>query len=110
MNCLLDSKEWEKLSFDEIFAQGEDHGVFLNEFTFEIDLFNAGAEDEFAEAVKGLTENKKMRKRFSDLSADPSALDPDQFLKDINSLGKDSRPAPIAAERCSRVERHWLRW
>ena len=88
MNRLLDEKEWEKLSFKEILERADGNGVFLNKFTFEIDLFNAGTEDEFAEAVKDLTENKKMRKRFSDLSADPAALDPSQFLKDINSLGK----------------------
>ena len=88
MNRLLDEKEWEKLSFKEILERAEGNGVFLNKFTFEIDLFNAGTEDEFAEAVKDLTDNKKMRKRFSDLSADPAALDPSQFLKDINSLGK----------------------
>jgi putative ATP-dependent endonuclease of OLD family len=88
MNRLLDGKEWEKLSFKEILERAEGNGVFLNKFTFEIDLFNAGTEDEFAEAVKDLTDNKKMRKRFSDLSADPAALDPSQFLKDINSLGK----------------------
>ena len=64
------------------------YGVFLNEFTFEIDLFNAGAEDEFNEAVKGLTENQKMHSRFSALASDPSTLDSAQLLKDINSLGK----------------------
>jgi putative ATP-dependent endonuclease of OLD family len=62
--------------------------VFLNEFTFEIDLFNAGAEDEFAQAINGLTDNKKMHKRFEDLANDPTGLDPDQFLKDLNSVGK----------------------
>jgi putative ATP-dependent endonuclease of OLD family len=62
--------------------------VFLNKFTFEIDLFKAGAEDEFAEAINGLTDNKERRKRFKSLADDPTALEPDQFLKDINSVGK----------------------
>ena len=88
MNRLLEAREWKKLSFKDILARAEDHGVFLNEFTFEIDLFNAGAEDEFAAAINGLTDNKKMRKRFKDLSDDPSEIDPNQFLKDINSVGK----------------------
>jgi len=88
MNHVLDSQEWEKLSFEDVLARGEDHGVFLNAFTFEIDLFNEGTENEFAEAIKGLTDNKKMRKRFDVLSSDPSRLDPKQFLKDVDSLGK----------------------
>ena len=66
----------------------EEKGIFLNEFTFEVDLFKAGAEEEFAETIKGLSGNKKMRKRFEALVGDPDSLDPKQFLKDIDSLGK----------------------
>jgi putative ATP-dependent endonuclease of the OLD family len=88
MEHVLDSEEWEKLSFKEVLDLAEEQGVFLNEFTFEIDLFKAGAEEEFAETVKGLTENKKMHKRFEALVDDPGTLDPKQFLKDIDSLGK----------------------
>ena len=73
---LMDDKEWEKLSFDEVMEQGEDMAIFLNEYTFEIDLFKAGTEDEFAEAIKGLTDNKKMHKRFDELAKDPKTLDP----------------------------------
>lgn len=85
---LMDPEEWKKPSFKDVLARAEKHGIFLNEFTFEIDLFRAGAEDEFAEAVKGLTTNKKIHKRFEALSHDPDKLDPKQFLKDIDSLGK----------------------
>lgn len=55
-------------------AQAGDNGVFLNDFTFGIDLFKTGAEDEFAAAINGLTTNKKMLKRFEDLSRDPDKL------------------------------------
>jgi putative ATP-dependent endonuclease of the OLD family len=85
---LIEPEEWKKLSFKDVLARAEKHGIFLNEVTFEIDLFRAGAEDEFAEAVKGLTTNKKIHKRFEALSDDPDKLDSKQFLKDIDSLGK----------------------
>jgi putative ATP-dependent endonuclease of OLD family len=85
---LIDGEEWEKLSFKEVLERAEDLGVFLNEFTFEVDLFRAGAEDEFAEAIKAITSNKKMHERFGALSDDPDILDPERFLKDIDSLGK----------------------
>ena len=85
---LIDEDEWKELSFEEVLERAEDYGVFLNEFTFEVDLVGAGAEDEFAEAIKGLTTNKKMHKRFEALADDPDKLDPKQFLKDIDSLGK----------------------
>jgi putative ATP-dependent endonuclease of the OLD family len=88
MNRLLDEATFDALKFDQILAKAKDYGVFLNDFTFEIDLFKAGAEDEFNEAVKGLTDNKKMQARFSSLASDPSTLEASQLLKDINSLGK----------------------
>jgi len=88
MQRLIDDKEWEKLSFDDVLEKAEDNGIFLNEYTFEIDLFNEGTEDEFAEAIKGLTDNKKMHERFDKFAKDPKTLDPKSFLKDIESLGK----------------------
>jgi putative ATP-dependent endonuclease of OLD family len=88
MSRILDEATYDALSFDQVLAKAEDYGVFMNEFTFEIDLLKAGAEDEFHEAVKGLTGNKKMRERFSALASDPSTGDSAELLKDINSLGK----------------------
>lgn len=88
MRRLIDDKEWEKLSFDDVLDRAEDNGIFLNEYTFEIDLFNEGTEDEFAEAIKGLTDNKKMHERFEKFAKDPKPLDVKSFLKDIESLGK----------------------
>jgi putative ATP-dependent endonuclease of the OLD family len=85
---LIEAKLWDELSFEQVLACAEKHGVFLNTFTFEIDLFKAGAEGAFAEAIKDLTSNRKMHKRFDDLSGGRTSLDPKQFLKDIDSLGK----------------------
>ena len=85
---LLSEEEWKELSFEDVLAKSGDSGVFMNNFTFEVDLFKAGTEDAFAEAIKQLTDNKKMHKRFDDLATNPDTLDPKQFLKDIESLGK----------------------
>lgn len=88
MHHLLSEDDWAALTFDEMFTQAKSHGVFINTFTFEIDLFEAGAEDAFAIAIKGLTDNKKMHARFDALSLDPDSLDATQFLKDVDSVGK----------------------
>jgi putative ATP-dependent endonuclease of OLD family len=88
MRELIDKDEWRDMSFSQVLARAEESGVFLNEFTFEIDLFKADNEDEFAETIKGLTENKKMRARFEAWAQDPDTLNPTQFLKDIDSIGK----------------------
>lgn len=85
---LIPEDEWKSMSFKKVLDAAKNHGIFLNDFTFEIDLFNAGTKDTFAEAIKELTSNKKMHARFDTLSADPDSLDPTQFLKDIDSLGK----------------------
>lgn len=78
----------EGITFDEVLMLAPKHGVFLNQFTFEVDLFKTGAEGEFFEAISGLTSNKKMKSRFDALSQAPDSLDPVQFLKDIDSIGK----------------------
>ena len=88
MQHLLPEEEWNEGTFEEVLEAAPQHGVFLNEFTFEIDLFKNGAHEAFAEAVKDLTTNKKIHDRFDEFSEDPDALDPEQLLKDINSVGK----------------------
>lgn len=85
---LFQAEEWEKLSISEVLTKAPDHGIFLNDYTFEVDLFKEGTEDEFAQAATELTDNKAMQKRFEELSKDPAKLDPKQFLKDIDSVGK----------------------
>jgi len=97
MREILPRAEWNKLTFKGVLQRAEASGVFLNTFTFEVDLFQAGNEDKFAKAVKGLTNNKRMRARFNRLAADPQALDAGQFLKDIDSIGKGRLAQRLAA-------------
>jgi putative ATP-dependent endonuclease of the OLD family len=106
MPTVMDEEEWDKLSFDKILARAKKHGVFLNNFTFEVDLFRSGAENEFAKAIQELTSNTKMHARFDELAVDPGTLDPKQFLKDIDSIGKGrlaQRLASIFLANKSRV-------
>lgn len=88
MQTIMRKKVWDEMSFKEVLDKAPEYGVFLNEFTFEVDLFKAGAEEEFSEAIAGLTGNKKMTARFETLSKKPETLKPEQFLKDIDSIGK----------------------
>lgn len=97
MSAILAEEVWEKSNYADVLKLAPKHGIFLNEFTFEIDVFKAGAEDHFLTAIKGLTTNKKMHKRFTELSADPASLDPTQFLKDIDSIGKGRMAQRLAA-------------
>ena len=88
MQHLLPEEEWDEAPFEEVLEAAPHHGIFVNEFTFEIDLFKSGAHEAFAVAIKDLTSNKKIHERFDALAEDPDALDPKQLLKDINSVGK----------------------
>lgn len=97
MQHLLDEEVWEETNYAEVLKLAPHYGVFLNEFTFEIDVFKAGAEDHFLAAIKGLTTNKKMHARFASLATDPDSLDPSQFLKDIDSIGKGRMAQRLAA-------------
>lgn len=93
----MDNEWWENASMEDVLEAAPEHGVFLNDFTFEVDLFNNGAEEVFSEAIAGLTNNKKMKARFEALAEDPSDIDTEQFLKDINSLGKGRVAQRIAS-------------
>ncbi|WP_116792449.1 ATP-dependent nuclease [Achromobacter dolens] len=97
MQHLLDSDVWDEANYAEVLKLAPQYGVFLNEFTFEIDVFKAGAEDHFLAAVKELTTNKKMHARFASLATDPDSLAPTQFLKDIDSIGKGRMAQRLAA-------------
>ncbi len=97
MMHLMDSKEWDDANFSDVLARAPKVGVFLNEFTFEVDLFRAGMQAAFLEAIKGLSDNKKMHGRFQALTKDPSTVDPVKLLKDIESIGKGRFAQRLAA-------------
>lgn len=88
MKELVDKDIWEEKDFDELLDMAPDYGVFLNDYTFEVDLFKADAEDDFYEAVKTATSNKNIHKRFEAWKKAPNTLNPVQLLKDIESIGK----------------------
>lgn len=94
---LMPGLEFNIASFDDVLAKAPAAGIFLNEFTFEVDLFRAGMHAAFLEAVKGLSDNAKMHGRFQALAKNPASLDPARFLKDIDSIGKGRFAQRLAA-------------
>lgn len=98
MRRLLSPDDWSSMSYEEILKAAPKYGVFLNEFTFEVDLFYCDAEKIFKRTVEALTTNKAMHKRFAALEADPSTFEAKQFLKDIDSIGKGRVAQRLASE------------
>jgi putative ATP-dependent endonuclease of OLD family len=84
-------------SFSDIVDVAKAYGIFLNDFTFEVDLFKNNASPYFNEAIESITDNTKMKVRFRDWAIDPDTLDEAQFLKDIDSLGKGRVAQRLAA-------------
>ena len=97
MPHLMDNSEYAEAKFAEVLAEAPKAGVFLNKFTFEVDLFRAGMHSVFLEAVKKLSSNATMHKRFEALANDPTSIDPVKFLKDIDSIGKGRFAQRLAA-------------
>ncbi len=80
----VDDREFEG---DEMSVAAE-HGIFLNDHTFEVDLFQAGQHRAIGYALRRLGRNPNMRGRGVDWADDPGTLDTDRFLADVEAIGK----------------------
>lgn len=85
---IVDKKTWDTKGFKELLAMAPSYGIFTNSHTFEVDLFKAGLHDAFSQAMSSVGSGPKMRQRMEGWAAEPASLDPDAFLKDIESVGK----------------------
>lgn len=84
---IMDEETWEASDREEIMKAAPDYGVFLNTYTFEVDLFESGLHDAFGEAMDGLG-NSAAKARMASWAADPTQLDAATLLKDIDTVGK----------------------
>jgi putative ATP-dependent endonuclease of OLD family len=80
--------EVEQLPDEAISSIATNFGIFLNEHTFEIDLFLAGLHEKMCEVLVDLSSNGAATKRATALKVDPATIDREQFLKDIEEIGK----------------------
>jgi putative ATP-dependent endonuclease of the OLD family len=88
MQPLLDKNTWDALEFDEIVKIAPKNGIFMNSYTFEVDLFKVGLAREFVEAMNVLGLNKPMKERMRGWSTNIDDLDIGVFLHDIDNVGK----------------------
>lgn len=87
LSQILDSEPDEE-SEDDLRDLAKENGLFLNEDTLETDLFRAGQSDSMCDVIVELTENGAARQRAVEWKKKPDSLDPDQFIKDIEAIGK----------------------
>lgn len=76
------------LGDDELLNKAPAYGIFLNQHTLEIDLFQCGRHKSMCSTLVELCSNKKAKERAEFWKKDPDNLDKEQFLKDIEDIGK----------------------
>lgn len=81
----------------EAAAEGVKAGLFVGDSTLEVDLFRAGQHEVLCQTLADLTTNGAARGRAIGWRADPSSLDAERFLKDIEEIGKGRFAQRLAA-------------
>ena len=64
------------------------NGLFLNDHTLEIDLFIVGQHSVMCDVIEALTGNGAARTRAKAWKEKPASFDSDQFIADIEAIGK----------------------
>jgi putative ATP-dependent endonuclease of OLD family len=85
---LVEPETWDANDFQQLLALAPSYGVFTNSYTFEIDLFLAGLQGAFSQAMNAIGSSTIARERMEGWAADPTSLDAAAFLRDIESVGK----------------------
>lgn len=87
---VIDADTWNanRENFEALLEFATDYGIFLNGHTFEVDLFQCGLQEAFAEAMDSLGRSAIARKRMRGWVEDPDTLDVETLLKDIENVGK----------------------
>lgn len=85
---LVDEATWEAHDFHGLLAIAPEYGVLMNGHTFEVDLFQSGLQEAFAEAMDNLGRSAQARERMKGWAEDPDTLEVETFLKDIKNVGK----------------------
>lgn len=75
-------------SGDEMCAIAEDYGIFLNDCTLEVDLFNAGFNEPIIATLREGEFGAKRNGYIDDWEKDPTKLEEKKFLSLIETIGK----------------------
>lgn len=85
---LLPEKKLKGKDRAELLGIAPSCGLFLNKFTFEVDLFKCGRHKSICKTLVELAGSQSARDRAENWGDDPDELDPEALLKDIEKIGK----------------------
>lgn len=72
----------------ELLALAPENGLFLNQHTFEVDLFKCKRHPSICKTLTELSESQTAKDRATAWKNDAASVDVDQLLKDIEKIGK----------------------
>jgi putative ATP-dependent endonuclease of OLD family len=72
----------------ELLSIAPNCGLFLNEFTFEVDLFKCGRHKSICKTLVELAGSQAARGRAEKWGDDPDECEPEDLLSDIDKIGK----------------------
>ncbi len=101
VEALLDLITGAKSDFEDdelLLNEAEAKGIFLNEYTFEVDLFECGHHKSLCSTLSELTTNGAAKKRAAAWKEEPDSLDPVQMLKDIDAIAKGRFAQRLASQ------------
>lgn len=85
---LMEPREFARLSPEERLTRAPEFGVFINNHTLELDLWDSGCHTSMCRTLIELTDNSAARVRAENWLQAPGTLDKERFLKDIEDVGK----------------------
>lgn len=94
---VMEQRAFATLSHGERLSRAAGSGIFMNDYTLEIDLFRSGCHREMCETLVELTDNEAAQNRASTWYDDPSAVTESRLLKDIGAIGKGRFAQRLAA-------------
>jgi putative ATP-dependent endonuclease of OLD family len=81
----------------QILAAAAKRGVFVNEYTLEADIFDAGMHKSTCQALKELADSPTVVQRADSWMAEPAKCNKTQLLKDVSAIGKGRFAQRLAA-------------
>lgn len=78
-------------------------GIFLNNSTLEVELFQSGHHEQMCNVIEELTENGSARERAIGWKGNPANLDAERFLKDVDEIGKGRYAQRLASVLSQKV-------
>jgi|SRR5579863_6218206 len=85
---LVSAKKLADKKADELLSIAPKKGLFLNKYTFEVDLFKCGRHKSICKTLTELAESEAAKERAKQWLEGTDRLDSGQFLADIEKIGK----------------------